>query len=611
MLDLVGRFQVQERIGEGAMADVYRAYDPSIRRALAIKVLKDQYREDPEYASRFLREAKAAGALSHPNIVTIYDVGEVNGYPYIAMELLDGEPLNEVMSRTGRLTNEQVLDISHQLADALRYAHTLGVVHRDIKPSNIMLGADGHSVKILDFGIARVAEADGLLDADHLKTQIGQVLGTPRYMSPEQALGRDIDGRSDLFSLGVVMYEMITGQRAFAGGSAATLALQVTQQDPEPIAKLAPESPRGLQFIINKLLAKRPERRFANGAQLADALRREQSVYATVKAEGTAKRYLPMQVRLTLLMGVVTAAVLAIAVGFVVVRQGEALRRTAMTSGAAMTSFVATNAALTAADNATLPPESRDWLPVQAFVGAASADKNVVGIVVVDADGVVRGATDPALIDTRYRPPQNERVESSQDDLRITSFTSPKAGGAFRFIKPITYAGRPIGKVDVSLSRSELESAATLTRGLLIMLGIVVLGVVAVATYVVTRMLAQPLRRLRKALDDGAAGDLDFRISHNRSDEFGELFDAFNRFSATMQERLDNVEAIALETPPAEVAAEAEAPVEADNDEQSAPAPRSAFAAPEADDADDDPLSTHKDDDRTMIGGGAGSDGRN
>ena len=547
MLDLVGRFQVQEQIGEGAMADVYRANDPSIRRALAIKVLKDQYRENTEYASRFLREAKAAGALSHPNIVTIYDVGEVDGYPYIAMELLDGEPLNEVISRTGRLTTEQVLTISQQLADALRYAHSLGVIHRDIKPSNIMLGRDGVSIKILDFGIARVAPSDGLIEAEHVKTQIGQVLGTPRYMSPEQAFGREIDGRSDLFSLGVVMYEMITGQRAFGGGSAATLALQITQDEPAPIGALAPESPRGLQFIVNKLLSKRPDRRFADGAQLVSALRREQNVLEAVKAEATAKRYLPLQIRLTLLMGVVTAAVLALAVGFVVAKQNQALRRTAITSGAAMTEFVATNVALTAVDNATLPAAKRDWLPVQAFVKAASADKNIVGMAVVDADGIVRGATDARLIDKRYRPSINDHPETTLDDLRVTSFNDPNAGDAFRFVKSINYAGRSFGKVDLSLSRRDLESAAGLTRGLMFTLALVVLGVVAGATYMVTRMLAKPLLRLRRALDDGAAGDLNFRISHHRGDEFGELFDAFNTFSARMQERLENVEAIALQ----------------------------------------------------------------
>jgi len=543
LIEFVGRFKVEEKIGEGAMADVYRAFDPSIRRSLAIKVLKEQYRQDKEYSSRFLREAKAAGALSHPNIVTIYDVGESDGYPYIAMELLDGEPLNDVMDRIGKLSSEQVLVVAGQLADALRYAHTVGIVHRDIKPSNIMLSADGRSVKILDFGIARVMEGD----SDQLKTQIGQVLGTPRYMSPEQALGQQIDGRSDLFSLGVVMYEMITGHKAFAGGSAATLALQITQQEPEPIGKLEPQCPRGLQFIVAKLLAKKPDRRFADGQQLASALRREQLIAETAQADASSHRYLPLQIRVTLVMGLVTALVLAIAVGFVVVRQNDTLRQTAMSSGAAMTSFVATNAALTAADNATLPPDQQDWAPIEAFVQAASLQKDVVGVEVVGPEGIVRGASDPKMLNARYSPPTNDVVVQSRDDVRVSTYDDPKAGATFRFIKPIQYAGRLVGRVDVSVSRKELEAAGALTRNLLIALGVVVSAVVAGATYFGTRLLARPLRQLRQALDDGASGNLNFRISHSRTDEFGELFDAFNRFCASMQERLENVEAIALE----------------------------------------------------------------
>ncbi|MEO6338780.1 MAG: serine/threonine-protein kinase, partial [Caulobacteraceae bacterium] len=189
MLELIGRYRIQERIGEGAMADVYRAHDPSINRSLAIKVLKAEFRQNAEYSTRFLREAKAAGALSHRNIVTIYDVGEIDGYPYIVMELLDGDPLNEVMQRIGKFPADQVMSIGQQLSDALRYAHALGVVHRDIKPSNIMFDGRDGSIKLLDFGIARIKEVEGLLETDSLKTQIGQVLGTPRYMSPEQALG--------------------------------------------------------------------------------------------------------------------------------------------------------------------------------------------------------------------------------------------------------------------------------------------------------------------------------------------------------------------------------------------------------------------------------------
>jgi methyl-accepting chemotaxis protein len=436
--------------------------------------------------------------------------------------------------------------IGLQLADALNYAHGLGVVHRDIKPSNIILGRDGRSIKIVDFGIARLAQEGGEIhEAESLKTLAGQVLGTPRYMSPEQALGREIDGRSDLFSVGVILYELLTGTKAFAGSSAATLALQITQQDPQPIAAHTPEAPRGLQFIIDKLLAKRPDKRFADGSQLVEALRREQGAHKAVADEATAgRRRLPLPVRITLLMATITAAVLMVSIGAVLHRQDEVLQRMALTSGSAITSFVAANASLKAADNASLPAEQRDWLPVEAFVKAAAADPNVRGMTVVDADGIIRAATDPARIGKVYFPPENEKIVQRGADLAVSETQIGRGAAGFRFVRPIVYAGHPFGRVDVSIAKAELDAAARLSRLLLMSLGAATLiGVIAVS-FTVARLLALPIRRLKAALDDAAGGDLDFRISHHRNDEFGELFDSFNRYTAAMQERLETARAV-------------------------------------------------------------------
>ncbi|MFN3523630.1 MAG: protein kinase domain-containing protein [Phenylobacterium sp.] len=551
MLKLVGRYELQERIGEGAMADVYRAYDPSINRVLAIKVLKGEFRQNAECAARFLREAKAAGALSHPNIVTIYDVGEADGYPYIVMEMLEGEPLDQVIAQGRSLPADDVMSIGVQLGEALHYAHGQGVIHRDIKPSNIVVGKDGRTIKILDFGIARVTEADSLrFEAETLKTQVGQVIGTPRYMSPEQALGGEIDGRSDLFSVGVVLYELATGCKAFSASNAGALALQIAQQDPAPIDALAPDTPRGLQYIVEKLLAKRADRRFADGAQLAEALRRELSAYGAVLDEAeTRGRALPLQLRVTLVMATITALVLFFSVGGVLKRQDQAMQRMALTSGTAITSFVASNASLRAVENAALPPGERDWLPVEAFIAAASSDPNVQQLTVVDADGVIRAATDPAEVGQYYRAPTAEQVVETDGDLKVTRTHDAKGAEGFRFVRPITYAGRAFGLVDVSVSKAELTEAARLSRLLLIGLGLVTLGAVIAVSFTMARLLTLPIRRLKAALADAADGDLDFRISHQRKDEFGELFDGFNRFAASMQERLEAAEARTRELP--------------------------------------------------------------
>jgi len=541
-MKLVGRYEVGDLIGEGATGDVYKAYDPRIDRVLAIKILKAGYRQNRRYTARFLREAKAAGALSHPNIVTIYDVGEVDGYPYIAMELLEGVPL-ETVAANGGLETRQVVEVGLQLADALRYAHSMGVVHRDIKPSNIMLVNGGRSVKILDFGIARVTDPDGQ-DADTLATQIGQVIGTPRYMSPEQVLGQEIDGRSDLFSVGAVLYELITGAKAFSAASPISLALQITQADPPPITSLAPDCPKGLVFIVGKLLAKRPERRFPDGGRLHQALRKEFDALRaeSLEAGGAAWR-LPLQARVMLIMALATALALLLATAAVLDRQYSAMRGMAVTSGSAIAAFVADNAGLRAADNAALPPAQRDWVPLQAFVRAAAADPNVRGVTVVDADGVIEASNDPALLGRRYLARPGEPVVDRGPGGLVSTQALAAGRPAFRFVRPITYAGRAFGKVDVMLDASALGAAATLSRELLLALAAVTLIVVMATSYAAARLFAMPIRRLKAAFEEAAGGNLDFRISHRRKDEFGELFDAFNRFTAAVQAELDRAPA--------------------------------------------------------------------
>jgi len=541
---MIGRYELVERLGEGAMAEVWRAYDPSIDRVLAIKLLKQELRLNPEYASRFLREAKAAGALAHPSIVTIYDVGEADGYPYIAMELLEGVSLDRVLADEGKLSGDRVLAIGAQLASALSYAHLSGVVHRDIKPSNIMLGPDGTSIKILDFGIARIAEADPeRTKLEHLQTQVGQVIGTPRYMSPEQALGQACDGRSDLFSVGVVLYEMVTGAQAFSGASAVTLALQITQANPTPIVTLEPHCPGGLRFIIEKLLAKRPERRFADGAELARALAREAKAYEAVHADDAARsRYLPLQVRLTLAMVAVTAVALLISMNAVLDRQYRAMEQMALSSGSSISAFVASNAALPSVENAASPPEEQDWTPIQAFIAAAAKEQSVRWMTMVDSQGIIRGASDPALLGTRYRPPVGEAVVHRAGPVTVTNVKLENGDEGFRFVHPILYADRAFGMIEVSIGKAELQAAAATSRNLMIGLGALILLVVAVISFTMAKLLSRPVRRLRQALRDATMGDLDFRISHARKDEFGELFDGFNLFASAVQERLEMAE---------------------------------------------------------------------
>jgi eukaryotic-like serine/threonine-protein kinase len=274
----LGHFALLEKIGEGGMGQVYKARDLLLDRLVAIKVLPESRRTDPDRRARFVQEAKAASALSHPNIITIHEIGEQDGQTYIVMELVDGKPLNELIPRKGmRLT--EALRIVTQVADALAAAHAAGIVHRDLKPANIMVDAYGRA-KVLDFGLAKLsAPAAEAACADEATrtltvrpvTEEGVILGSVPYMSPEQAEGKSVDARGDIFSFGAVLYEMITGQRAFRGESKISTLAAIVEKDPQPPSEISAMPPE-LERLITRCLRKDINRRSQNLADVKLAL---------------------------------------------------------------------------------------------------------------------------------------------------------------------------------------------------------------------------------------------------------------------------------------------------------------------------------------------------
>jgi eukaryotic-like serine/threonine-protein kinase len=530
----LGRYNIEGRLGEGAMADVYRAVDPSIGRKVAIKVLKPEYARNAGLNIRFLREARAAGALSHPNIATIYEVGEEEGTAYIAMELVEGQPLDTLLQSNGRMPYERVLVLGQQLAGALAYAHRMGVVHRDVKPSNILLSHDGRTAKLVDFGVARIDDPDPEGGGDQLaQTQFGQMIGTPRYMSPEQALSLPVDHRSDLFSLGIVLYEMVTGKAAFPGIGLATLAIQIAQERVEPIERSASDCPPGLRFIIDKLLSKKPEQRFPDGEAVRKAIMREMSAR---EESAVPRRGLSLRVKLPLLLASVTFAVLAICGSLISARENKAFEDMAAASGRTIAAFVASNAGVVAVDNAGLPADQQDWGALQAFVTSASEDREIRAMTVVDANNIVRAASDDRRIGAPLAAaPRKARVGAVNG--AVVSYVGTGQDEGMRIVQPIRYAGASYGKVDVVVRTEALVAATNNTRWLLLMLSLVVMVTVMLVGYLSGAAVTRPLGRLRKALDEAATSRFALRISHRRGDEFGAAFDAFNRAAGAAEEK--------------------------------------------------------------------------
>jgi eukaryotic-like serine/threonine-protein kinase len=263
----LGRYEILDELGQGAMGIVYRATDPMINRVVAIKTINMALKEDEvaEYEARFYQEAKAAGGLNHPNIVTVYDIGKSGNIAFMTMELLSGNELRALLAPDVPLPLAQAIDIAAQVADGLAYAHEHQVVHRDIKPANIMIVRDG-VVKITDFGIARMRFSKTF-------TQTGTIVGSPRYMSPEQVLGKRTGPQSDIFSLGAVLYEMLTGRAPFTGSDVNALMFQILNLVPPVPSALNPAVPELLNLVVAKALAKAPDERYASAAELAEDLR--------------------------------------------------------------------------------------------------------------------------------------------------------------------------------------------------------------------------------------------------------------------------------------------------------------------------------------------------
>ena len=511
----IGRYKITEKIGEGSMSVVYKAFDADIDRSIAIKLMRPEVLWEPDYRERFLSEAKAAGNLIHPNIVTIFDVGECEAGPYIAMDFLDGPTLEELMEPEARPPLRQVLNIGIQLAEALDHAHQHGIIHRDVKPSNIIQLRERNLIRITDFGIAHIENAEKMY-----YTASGTVLGTPQYMSPEQIEGATVDGRSDLFSVGVILYQLVTGQRPFAANTLASLYAKIVREDPVAVEKLAPGLPAGLIHTIKKLLNKEPARRFRSARELADALRSLVEDLDAREQRDAEARLVPLRVKYTLVLATLVSVAIVIATYLVHRQEVNAMTNLALDFGSSLTRFVASQ-------NAE-PMVIEDWVAIEFFVKDTTELQQISHLRITDRNGVIRGSLIPEERGQAFTDvAAHKRLIEKGDDL-IVREVETDASSYLDFEAPILYQSKEMGRVYLGLSKESLERAANLTLYTMMGLSLAVVLTVIVAAYLLWSRISAPITILHGALRRAAEGNLSYRISETRNDELGQMFKEFN-----------------------------------------------------------------------------------
>ena len=521
----LGRYEVGEELGRGAMATVHQGYDPQIRRTLAIKILHDDYACDPEYRQRFLTEARAAGTLTHPGIVTIFDVGEAEGRPFIAMELVDGLTLEAYAEQFRPLLLRNVLKVAQQLAEALDYAHRHGVIHRDIKPENILVTSATVNIKVMDFGIAET-----LFDPEWHASDHSASAGTPHYMAPELVSGGGADNRSDLWSMGVVLYELLTGHRPFLDGETGRVLQRVLGEPvPEP-RPIVPDCPADLVAVVRRLLERDPAKRYQSAAELLVDLQRIDEERAERERAGVGRRIVPLRLRWTAVMGGIVAMTLAMGAYLVQQKQNEVMTDLAFDYGSTLAGTIAWESA----EDLLL----EDSIAMQARLHDMQANREIELLSVSDRHGRIVASSDADDLGEPRREPPGDALLLSREGQSVWSAAGPDGSEVILFEAPVRFQDFELGHLQVALSTVSLRDAGRTTMVALSLLTVVTVLAVLLGMYVFARRLQVPLETLRGALDQIAQGRLDTRIRVRRRDDFERVFSAYNVMADSLEARV-------------------------------------------------------------------------
>ena len=511
------------------MAVVYAGFDPGIEREVAIKCLHQEVAADPGYRRRFLAEARAAGHLTHPHIVTIFDAGEADdGRAYIAMERLAGETLASRVARKGFPPLPVIIELAGELAAALDYAHAHGVVHHDIKPENIMLADGWQHAKINDFGIAECRASRD--DPSAPRTEIG---GTPAYMAPEHLRGEPTDARSDLFSLGVVLYWLVVGKLPWAETHGARRMLLERQRLPRPsIQPRDPSTPSILVDIVHTLLAPDAATRYQRGGEVVGDLQMARREYERLHEKPLANRIISLRLRWTGVLGAVLSLTLLLGLAAIHAKQNAAITGLALDFGSSLGRMVASESAedLLLGDRAA----------TRALVEDMARNQQIHYLAIADRYGEVIASTQPEQVGHRLPALVGQPAPMQAGDVK--SYRGHLADSANQddmlvFDVPVRYQVATVGELRLGVSDAPLRAARKTTLWVIVAVLLATLAAVVGAAWWMSRRLLALLDVLNDALLRVARGDFRYRIRLVRRDELGRLFAVFNLMNSALQSR--------------------------------------------------------------------------